>query len=386
MNSNNHLKSVGLIGLGGFAFHHFQMLIESGAANGMRLLAVADPMAVPESTKATIERHGIRRYENYEEMLEREALDAVFIATPIPTHFAMTASALRRGLRVYLEKPPVTSVRQIEELIRLDKTQSVQVGFNMMSWPVVRRTLQSIRRGEFGAIHSIRVLALWPRNTKYYSRASWAGKMGGAENPIFDGPATNAMSHYVQMLCAAGQAAGGGDPVGIRGEFYRARDIESYDTCSLIGRFADGPRFSVVMSHAAGPGPATSLTLETERGRVVADESLFSRIGRSRLGGLGLGYAHRDFGRFLNGQLDLPRVTLSDCVNFLQILSQGLSSSGGIASIPSEFVTRVGEGPEELCSVNGLRDMASHCSETFQTFSQAGAPWRQEASIPSSTT
>jgi len=319
----------------------------------------------------------VRRYEDYEEMFRKEQLDGVFIATPIPTHYAMTASALRHGLRVYLEKPPVASLAQLEELIRLDANQSVQVGFNMMSWPVVRRTLQRIRRGDFGVVHSLRVLALWPRNAGYYARASWAGKMGSPENPIFDGPATNAMSHYVQLLSAGASAAGGKRPAEVRGEFYRARAIESYDTCSMTGRFSDGPRFSIAMSHAAGPGQLTTLTLETDKGSFTVDDSLFLRIGTSRFGS-SLGFIHQDFGRFLHGKMERPRVSLSDCVNFLEIMAQGLAASGGITTIPSEFVTRTGEGPEELCVVESMREMAGRCANNFQTFSEAGSPWCQE--------
>jgi len=380
MKTDGKLKKVGLIGAGGFALNHFQMLVESGAANGMCLVAVADPTVLPDSTTAALERNFVRRYGDYEEMFASEALEGVFIATPIPTHFSMTASALRHGLHVYLEKPPVTSVAQIGELIRMDAKESVQVGFNMMSWPMVRRTLAKIRRREFGVVHSIRVVGLWPRNTKYYSRASWAGKMGSPENPIFDGPATNAMSHYVQLLCAGARAAGGRRPTGIRGDFYRARAIESYDTCSLSGHFADGPRFSIVMSHAAGPGQSTVLTLETDKGVVTVDDRLFARIGTSRFG-LSTGFAHRDFGRLLNGKMSRPRVTLSDCVDFLEIMSQGLAASGGITSIPPEFITRTGEGDDELYVVSGLRESAKQCSDSFQTFSEAGAPWSKTCAV-----
>ncbi|MFZ4681462.1 MAG: Gfo/Idh/MocA family protein [Terrimicrobiaceae bacterium] len=374
MEDRTKRKNVGLIGAGGFALSHFKMLVENGAANGMRLVAVADPSTLAESTITALARHSIRQYGDYEEMFSQEELDGVFIATPIPTHFSMTRSALHRGLRVYLEKPPVASLAQIGELIRLDAKESVQVGFNMMNWPVIRRALARVRRGEFGEIHSLRALALWPRNSRYYSRASWAGKMGSPDNPIFDGPATNAMSHYVQLLCAAGSAAGGGRPVDVRGEFYRARAIESYDTCSLTGRFSDGPRFSVVMSHAAGPGQSTVLTIETDKGVFTVDDSLFSRIGTSRFGQT-IGFAHRDFGRLLNGKMKRPRVGLADCVDFLEIISQGLASSQGITSIPAEYVVRMGEGPEELFVVPDLRERALRCTDSFQTFSEAGAPW-----------
>ncbi len=380
MRGGRKSKNIGLIGAGGFALSHFRMLVQSGESNGMRLAAVADPTALKESTNAALLEHGIRRYQDYERMFAEEELDGVFVATPIPTHYAMTAAALRRGLRVYLEKPPVTSVRQLDELIALDANRFVQVGFNMNSWPIVRRALQRISRGDFGAIRSIRVIALWPRDNAYYARASWAGKMGTPENPIFDGPATNAMSHYVQLLCAGAAAAGGGAPEGVRGEYFRAREIESYDTCSLAGHFANGLKFSVVMSHSAGPGHVTSLTLEGEKASFEVDQEIFGRMAASRFNNP-LGHAHRDFGKLVHQELERPRVSLADCRNFLEIVSQGLADSGGVHSIPSAYVSHEGEGPEELCVVKDLNSAAFLCSKNFQMFSEAGMPWRELSSV-----
>lgn len=376
MRKERKLKAIGLIGAGGFALNHLQLLVRGGSSHGLQLVAVADPTELKVTTAALLAEHGIRHYPDYEQMFDREALDGVFIATPIPTHYAMTESALRRGLRVYLEKPPVTSLGQLDELIRLDANQLVQVGFNMNSWPAVRRTFARIRRGDFGAVGSVRVVGLWPRSTAYYSRAAWAGRMGSLPNLIFDGPATNAMSHYVQLLCTAADAAGGGALEEVRGEFYRARPIESYDTCSLSGRFAQGPRFSVVMSHAAGPESVMSLKIETERGVIHVDQSLLSRIGSSRLDNV-LAHAHRDFGRLLHQELDRPRVTLSDCRCFLEIVSRGLADSGGIHTIPSGEISHEREGSEQLFVVRGLGAAAQRCAEGFLMFSEAGMPWRR---------
>jgi len=367
-------KKVGLIGAGGFGLHHFQMLLEAGPAHGMRLVAVADPTSLPAATNEAMETHALQLYPDYEKMFAEENLDGVFIATPVPMHFAMTSSALRQGLSVYLEKPPVTSVRQLDELIRMDAHQRVQVGFHMMSWPGIRGILHRIRSGTFGEVHSLRVLALWPRNTAYYQRASWAGKMGSAENPIFDGPATNAMSHYVQLLCAGAAAAGGRALSEVRGEFYRARPIESYDTCSLAGKFDGGPSCSVVMSHSAGPGAVTRLTMETERGTFTFDDADFARAGRNRYQH-SLGFAHRDFGLFLHQEVERPRVTLANCRTFIELVTCGLSDSGGISSIPEEFISRLHTGDEELFVVQDLQDLARRCAENGQTFSEAAPPW-----------
>lgn len=112
----------------------------------------------------------------------------------------------------------------------------------------------------------MRILALWPRGMAYYQRAAWTEKLGEPGRPIVDGPATNAMSHYLQMLCAAVRVLGAGKLSDVRGEFYRARPVESYDTCLLVGSFASGLNFAIIMSHACRGEAITHLSIDSDQG------------------------------------------------------------------------------------------------------------------------
>src|ERR671934_1996537 len=52
------------------------------------------------------------------ELAERE-LDAVVIATPVPTHYELARSALRAGKHVLVEKPPAVRAAEMDELLAL---------------------------------------------------------------------------------------------------------------------------------------------------------------------------------------------------------------------------------------------------------------------------
>ena len=55
-------------------------------------------------------------YTNYVEMLEKEELDSVFIATPTKFHYDIVKLALEKGLHVFCEKPFSLHVREGEEI------------------------------------------------------------------------------------------------------------------------------------------------------------------------------------------------------------------------------------------------------------------------------
>ncbi|HLF68769.1 MAG TPA: Gfo/Idh/MocA family oxidoreductase [Gaiellaceae bacterium] len=56
---------------------------------------------------------------SFDEMLQDPDLDAVVIATPVPTHFSLARSALAARKHVFVEKPPAMTSAEIDELVTL---------------------------------------------------------------------------------------------------------------------------------------------------------------------------------------------------------------------------------------------------------------------------
>ena len=52
-------------------------------------------------------------------MLDDPELDAVVIATPVPTHFELAKQALEAGKHVFVEKPPAMTGAEIDELVAI---------------------------------------------------------------------------------------------------------------------------------------------------------------------------------------------------------------------------------------------------------------------------
>jgi predicted dehydrogenase len=92
-----------------------------------------------------------------DEVLKRDLIDAVVIATPTRTHYSLARKALDQGIHVFTEKPMATSVAECEDLIRLAKEKGsvLFVGHIFLYNAAVLKLKEYIRGGELGNISYI---------------------------------------------------------------------------------------------------------------------------------------------------------------------------------------------------------------------------------------
>ena len=81
-------------------------------------------------------------------------IDAVLVATPPGSHYAIAMQALKHGKHVLVEKPLATSVAQAEDLVAVATENSVQlmVGHTFEYNMAVRQLREIIRSGELGRV------------------------------------------------------------------------------------------------------------------------------------------------------------------------------------------------------------------------------------------
>lgn len=102
----------GIIGLGWIARVHVPAL---DAAGDIELVAACDTDL--ERAEAIARPRGARAYASWEEMLDREELDALWVCTPPLSHRDPTLAALARGIHVYLEKPIARTLDDAEAIV-----------------------------------------------------------------------------------------------------------------------------------------------------------------------------------------------------------------------------------------------------------------------------
>ncbi len=89
--------------------------------------------------------------------LFKRRLDAVVIATPPPTHFALAKVCLENGLHVLVEKPLSLSSEEAEQLIKLAAARNLKlmVGHTFEFNPAVHKLKEIIDSGELGRVYYI---------------------------------------------------------------------------------------------------------------------------------------------------------------------------------------------------------------------------------------
>lgn len=375
---------VALFGAGGYAAHHVEIVEKFQAAGVVRFVAVADPAADKlGDLKPRLESAGVRWFFDYGELLGalNGQLDAVVIATPIPHHLPMLEAAFERGIAIFLEKPPVPLIQDFLRLAARPEAARVAVGFKLVADPALWHLKRMMLGGALGKIRRISGMACWPRLDSYYGRASWSGRLAWKGMPVLDGPATNAMAHFVHhMMFLAGEDEGGfAVPETVRAELYRARPIESYDACCLAGNWKSGVEFSAAFVHAVEERIDWTITVEGEKGDARLTRSGLAFDGApgvpSPPGGDIFRLCWLDFLEFARGRVPKPLTSFADCRGYVAATNAMFLSSGAIHSLPGSAVRRFERENDGGYDIAGIVESAAQVAKTGRLFSEQGLPW-----------
>ena len=141
-----------------------------------RVELVAGSSRDPGRRQRFVQRTGARGYADWQEMLAREALDIVSIATYAPVHAEISRACAEQGVRaIYCEKPIATRVADAADMIKAceERGALLAVNHNRRFNPNAHRLRAAIERGDLGALTSLSL--------------QWSsGRLGGVGTHIFD--------------------------------------------------------------------------------------------------------------------------------------------------------------------------------------------------------
>ena len=123
---------------------------------GAEVVAIADPnFERLEAAKERLKLGGTVGLEtDWLSLMENYNPDAVAIATPASTHYALISEALKRGCHVFAEKPLTVKLSESEALCRLAQEQNRQlfIDHTYLFHPAVAKGREVVRGGRLGEL------------------------------------------------------------------------------------------------------------------------------------------------------------------------------------------------------------------------------------------
>jgi predicted dehydrogenase len=115
-----------------------------------------------DESEERLERHaagfpGARTTTSLDELLADEELDAVALATPVPTHAALALRVLEAGKHCFVEKPLAQSVEEAEQVVAAAREgdRVLMVGHLLEYHPGVEALKQLVDGGELGDVRYV---------------------------------------------------------------------------------------------------------------------------------------------------------------------------------------------------------------------------------------
>lgn len=232
MQKENHSFRWGIIGCGLIAPKFFHALEATGEG-----VVVAVASQSGRRARRLGRELGVRHiYSSYEQMLDREQLDAVYVATSHNFHAANARLCLERGIPVLVEKAFAYTAKEAEGVIALAREmpcflmEAMWMRFN----PATVELLKQLEEGVIGDVRTLRVEFCVRMNPLSWKMMPW----NRMYSPRLAGGALLDLGVYPIALA---RMLFGGDPVSIESTVQRAwTGVDAASTYTFS--YADGRR------------------------------------------------------------------------------------------------------------------------------------------------
>jgi predicted dehydrogenase len=372
---------IALVGVHGFGERHLANLARLEEAGAVELVAVADPNPPAQGRLAG----SVAVFDDLAQLLAADpGVDVVILATPIQTHAPLALAALAAGKDVYVEKPPVASLAQFQDLLAAAEAAGrlVQVGFQSLGSHALPAIRSKVEAGDIGDVLGLSAKGQWVRSKAYFKRSRWAGKRSLDGTDVVDGVATNALAHAVATALHVAGAHTIADVRQVDTDLYRAHDTQSDDTSIIRVRTAGGATLLCGLTLCAPEQENPSVTVHGTLGEITLfyteDEVVISTAdGEHREK-----YSRTDL---LENLLEARSTgtpllcSLPDTGAFTTVL-EAIRTAPAPQPIGADHITWEGEGDDAHPVVHGIGTLFERATKAQATFAELGVPWARKLS------
>jgi predicted dehydrogenase len=240
--------------------------------------------------------------ESWEQAVHDPDVDAIIIATPAATHYALGKAALEAGKHIFVEKPLATTVAEADDLVQLAESRgrTLMLGDTFLYNAAVRHLKKLVDAGELGKVYYV------------YSQRLNLGRIRTDVNAWW-----NLAPHDISILLYLMDWE---LPVSVsaRGFDYVQPGIEDVVFASLV--WANGVTGHIHVSWL-DPGKIRKMTVVGNRKMVVYDDVADDKIavfdkGIDRVAKLGEGMDYDHFNNYQllhrQGDVLLPRIDFQE--------------------------------------------------------------------------
>ena len=296
--------SVGIVGLGYWGPNLARNFAAIGACEVRWLCDASEPArarlaaALPQA----------RATDDLEVLLQDAELDAVVLATPVPTHAELAARVARAGKHCFVEKPLATSVADAQEAVAAAREAGkvLMVGHLLEYHPAVDRLKELLDAGELGKLYYL------------YGNRLNLGKLRADENALWSLGAHD-VSVILRLI--------GEEPVECvaQGRSYVREGVEDVVFCYL--RFPSGVVAHLHLSWL-DPHKERRLTVVGERRMATFDDMQLE--GKLTLYDKGFDQDVRSWGEYIarSGEIFSPQIPnveplRVECEHFIECIRSG---------------------------------------------------------------
>ncbi len=370
---------IALVGVHGFGERHLANLARLEEAGALKLVAVADPNPPAEGQLA----EPVAVFDDLAQLLAADpGVDVVILATPIQTHAPLALAALAAGKDVYVEKPPVASLRQFEQVLAAAEAggRLVQVGFQSLGSHALPAIRDLVEASAIGDVLGLSAKGQWVRNRAYFQRSRWAGKRNLDGIDVVDGVATNALAHAVATALWMAGAHTVADVESVETDLYRAHGTQSDDTSIIRVRTTGGATLLCGLTLCAPVQERPSVTVHGTQGEITffytGDEVVISTAAGER---------RETFGRsdLLENLLEARSkgtpllCSLAETGAFTKVL-EAVRTAPAPQAISADHITWEGGGDGAHPVVQGIGPLIERAAKAQATFAELGVPWARE--------
>lgn len=265
-----------IIGCGRISKWHVEAIAKN--SDDAVLVATSDVLEKAAVEKADIYKGfftdaKVAVYTDYKEMLDKENIDVIALATESGYHPEIAMYCMNKGKHIIVEKPMALSTKDADMMIECAKKNNVKLCVSHQNRfnPPIQLLRSAVEEGRFGKLVNGMASIRWNRNMGYYQQAPWRGTW-----ELDGGTLMNQCIHDIDLL--QWMMGGEVDSVYAQTDTF-LRDIAGEDFGAIIIRFKNGAIGIVEGSACVYPkNLEETLSIFGETGAVVIGGLAVNRI------------------------------------------------------------------------------------------------------------